>query len=415
MSKNKYDFIIELLGNKKLSDSQREKIFHLTREEIKLESINHSKLEQRVTMIEQRLKLPLINKDNIKTIPVNINQKKITDNKISLHGKNTNKLDNYIDPKSLYDFLLEFNQDPILKTTCHEIDDQDTISTINIICQTDIYDFEKHYKQIKISFENLTTRYQINRRIFTMFKSYIDSKTPKWSSDNVAMSWAHEDLRKWCKENPERVPNPGSNLINLKEKNGYILKNAFTSTLTNKNITTFSELVLFFKSLFHIKNGNSLKELIILKNKKESFDTWANIEICKDNFWSDLQLLTDVDKLVQAYSKITYLIKSVVQENGLEKPNIKVSFYEENDIPILSIHHTNTYYKMSVGNVIDRPFGNSFTPIIQNQINGLCDLYLKANFSNNQYAYINLWNGMKRTKTQIPEFEGVEYILKFKK
>lgn len=55
------------------------------------------------------------------------------------------------------------------------------------------------------------------------------------------------------------------------------------------------------------------------------------------------------------------------------------------------------------------------TNLIKNQINGLCDLYLYADFGNRHYAKINLWNGQPKISTSLDFYKGVEYKLKFKK
>jgi hypothetical protein len=180
--------------------------------------------------------------------------------------------------------------------------------------------------------------------------------------------------------------------------------------LTNKPIRNFSELVLFFKSLWHIKDDNPLQRILEKRNVDYKYEEWANIQFI--NFSQTLNLFTDVDKLVQAYSKIISLIK----ENG--NPNrqkIVISFYEEASKKLLSIHQLNTYWKKPISDTIERPFGNSMLPLIEKQINGLCDLHIRAKFEDNQNYEVNLWDGKERKVKLIPIFDGVEYLLILKK
>lgn len=65
---------------------------------------------------------------------------------------------------------------------------------------------------------------------------------------------------------------------------------------------------------------------------------------------------------------------------------------------------------------LSHPFGLSMSPIIEKQINGLCNLDLKADFSNNDFARINLWDGnLIKIQEKFDKFNGVEYILKFER
>ena len=79
------------------------------------------------------------------------------------------------------------------------------------------------------------------------------------------------------------------------------------------------------------------------------------------------------------------------------------------------IYQLNTFWKKSISDTIERPFGNSMLPLINNQINGLCDLHIHAKFEDNQNYEVNLWNGKARNAKPIPMFDGVKYLLILKK
>ncbi len=57
MAKDKYDFIQELLENKKLQPAQRERVLMLTKEEIKKEGIASKDLEERVKKLEEMINI----------------------------------------------------------------------------------------------------------------------------------------------------------------------------------------------------------------------------------------------------------------------------------------------------------------------------------------------------------------------
>ena len=65
-------------------------------------------------------------------------------------------------------------------------------------------------------------------------------------------------------------------------------------------------------------------------------------------------------------------------------------------------------------NLIERP-GQKHSNLIERQINGLCDLYVKADFGNSEYAEINLWNGEGKVAAKLESFVGVEHKLVFTK
>ena len=89
-------------------------------------------------------------------------------------------------------------------------------------------------------------------------------------------------------------------------------------------------------------------------------------------------------------------------------------YYQENQKVIFSIHHLNSVYNKTIENTIER-LGQTYTSLINKQINGLCNLHLKADFGNRQFAEINIWNGKDRESKPINPFQGVEHIMEFPK
>ncbi len=386
MAKTKYDFIKELFEDKKVNQNQRERILELASREISLES----NLEERVQKIEDILFIDNPPDNTLPDLPPPQNIIK------------------YIDPINLYNALHAYNQNPILKTTCHPI----SSANIDIIVHQSgsrEYDFKKHLELIKLNFIDLAGNEKFTTKMYMLIKNYLTGEGT-WSSQNIKASWGNKDIEEWANRNPNIAPNPEDSLIEATENEGYKLEKEFISKLTNKPIRNFNELVLYFKSLWHIKDDNPLQRILEIRNSDYKYEEWANIQFI--DFSQTLNLFTDVDKLVQAYSKIIELIKENSNRNHQE---IVISYYEEGSKKILSIHQLNTSWKKSISDTIERPFGNSMLPLIENQINGLCDLHIRAKFENNQNYELNLWDGKERKAKLIPMFDGVQYLLILKK
>lgn len=94
MAKNKYDFIQELLSNKKLTLSQKERVLQLSAEEIKKDNETESSLESRIKQLES-----YNNNSNLKK-------------SIKNHS-----------PKEMINFLFKFSNDENFKWFTHPADD----------------------------------------------------------------------------------------------------------------------------------------------------------------------------------------------------------------------------------------------------------------------------------------------------
>lgn len=314
----------------------------------------------------------------------------------------------YIDPTKLYKALLAYNQNPILKTTCHPMS-SDNIEKVIQESDSSEYDFKKHLKLIKQNFEALAQEENFTHKMYALIKNYLFGEG-EWSSQKVKYGWSNKELANWCEKNPKHVPNPEDTIVETNGNEGYLLEQPFISKLTNHTIESFNDLVLYFKSLWHIKSDNPLQRAIEKTNSDNKYNEWTDFEFI--NFSQTMNLFTDVDKLVQAYSKIIGLIKENSTSN---RQNIRLSFFDQDGKKILSIHQLSTFWKKSILDTIERPFGNSMPPIIKNQINGLCDLHIRAKFEDEKSYKVNLWDGKERTANPIDDKDGVEYLLVLKK
>lgn len=418
--KNKYDFIKDLLVDKKLSQSQREKLFMLTAKELNLEG----SLEERINRIEDVLNIsPIKGMESDGSEPPKPEQESEQDD----------KLPKYIYPSNLYKFLFDYNQDPILKYTCHLVDN-DALEAINELCETDTYDYNLHHNKIIESFKEIEENHRFAPpktkaliRGYLTGKNFEEKKIPNWG-EGMAFSWVNEEIEKWvnknhCPPNPDaglrgNSGNPGNLSI------GSVFKSKFIPDSKDFQkefrIRNFSDLVIYFKHLFHIRYDNSLHHILLFQNIQKRWDDKIKFIINESLFPKNIEFFTDVGKLIDVYNRIIELIIEVSKKQ--EKPLVELKLREfENSIE-LSIYHKNSKYQKTLQNTIERP-GDTYTKLIENQINGLCNFYVKADFGDGNCAKVNIWDKefakdgprKRRVVDECKNFEGVEHILEFKK
>ncbi len=403
MAKDKYNFILDLINNNKMSTSQKERVLKLAVKEFGKDAGVIEEIKRRLERIETKTGIASGNNEGNhpeEEEPTNI------------------KLPKYLYPSSLYKYLFEYNQNNVLKSTCHEIDANE-IENINEYCETEQYDFNKHYEKILSAFEKhdkLFAPSNIKKLIrgYLKMQDYYGNK-PKdgWSNDNIKISWGDIELEGWAKEYPALPPNAIKNELQNRKTKSYVFAQDFTSQITGQRVQNFRELVLHFKNLFHIRYDNSLLAIIKVQNERKLWNNKIEFEITDNGFPSNIELFTNVDELVEAYNEIIKLI--IERHSKAEKPKVKLSFYQKNDKIYFSIHHLNSIYKKTVDDTLER-MGQIYTNLIKNQINGMCNFYLIADFGHSKYAKINLWNGeaRKESKEGLDGFEGgVEHVLEF--
>lgn len=338
------------------------------------------------------------------------------------------ELEEYKLPKDTQDFLYAYSrQDDVLRYTCHLIDDDSAIAKINSLCGVEQYDFEKHLELIIVHFNQLRKQYKyVDHRILNLISVYLTGKTivgkeSGWTSAlKITENWSCNQLHEWAKAFPNMVPNPGENIVAETENPGFQLSKPYLSNITGNRILDFSELVLYFKSLFHIRADNSLKAILDFVNNNWKIGKEVNVKLkdqcdisySKDWFFKNIELFTNVDTLIQAYKKIIKICWNYAQGNKLDKPIIELSFYEQLGRIYFCVHHKNTVYGKTVSNAVRGP-GEAQRDLIANQINGFCDLFIQAKFEDGNSYEINMWDGQKRASKKIENIEGVKYILKF--
>jgi hypothetical protein len=413
MPKDKYNFIQELLENRKLSLDQRERVLLLTKEEIRKEGLLGQGLAERLAKLEQ-----LVSAKVMET-PVVTNDTIIEDNS----KEYIQDLPKYIDPSHLYKYIFDYNQNPILKSTCHEIDSNE-LENILSYCETTEYHFEKHLEKILEAFRVHDKKFAPSR-VKALIRGYLTGKNFKgeeisgWSSHTFSINWSCTGLMNWSHEMPGVPPNIDEGLMEQIENTGFEFNAPFV--LRNGNlIRSMSDLVLYFKRLFHIRSDNSLNNIIKNTNKAKGWDQKIDFRIDDSKFPNNVEIFTDVDSLLQAYGRIIELIleQAAIQEI---KPVVRLSLTEKDNSVEFSILHQQSVYGKTIKNTTER-LGNKYKGLIANQINGLCNFYVQADFECKESYRIGIWNQpdlwIKKTPQAIRLTEsigGVEHLFQILK
>ena len=299
-----------------------------------------------------------------------------------------NKLSKSHKPLSTYKFLFNYNQNRILKSTCHDIGSEE-LKIISDYCDTKLYDFGKHLDKIKEAYDSHEKKYFATPFIKTRFRVYLTGKNyfgkvlDGWSEDSIKINWSSSVLMQWSKENPGVPPNLNDALIEQLENTGFEDFESFSSSISGVPVQSFTELVYHFKNSFHLRGDNSLRDIIERINISNNHYEHIEFVINDNSFPKNIEHFTDVDKLIQAYKSVIDLIIEVKVKHDLEEPKVKITANVNLDEFQLSIHHLNSIYKKDISNTLERT-GQQYRNLIENQINGLCNLILKAEFESGE-------------------------------
>lgn len=405
MSKDKYDFIQEILNNQRLSPAQRERILSLTSAEIKRDKEIGNVLEDRVIRLEEMV--------GVKSSIGISNHPEEESNNPSLPHK-------YYYPSGLYKYLLEYNQDPVLKSTCHLVDSSE-LDKINNYCETDTYNYDKHYAKILESYNKIDSLFAPTYikaliRGYLTGKKYNGEEIRAWSEDNIEFNWSHKRIKDWCFANPGVPPNPDIGLSDKLENGGFQFANPIG--IKEDYLQSLGDLVIHFKKMFHIREDNSLLKIIKRQNSYGNWDEKIDFRIDKSSFPENIEFFTDVDKLLQSYNDIIQLIIEFQKE---EKPVVSLRLSENENSIYFSINCINGVYGKTLSSAKNRLIGQKYEAIIK-KLNGLCNIYLQADFGQNIISKITIWDDeWNIQKERIEqncdkEFQGgVEHILEFKR
>lgn len=401
---NKFQFIQQLMDTKKFTLSQKERFFKLVSMELADIGNYNQEIQEDIRLIKERLGMGEVQESKEES-PIAQSEVINTDEIINSKEESKSSI-KYIDPKGLSEILLEYNQDPILKYTCHTIDSIDSLQNIIEACKTQDYQFKNHLELIHKRYSRLTYKFKdrVLKNIVGLISRYLGTYEPEegWS-EGIMIKWISPELEHWCKENPGKVPNPLEMFQNERFRFSTIeLKNG-------ESISNFSDLVIHFKNLFHIKNTNPLKPLlensIFANYNSDEYD----IQFAPD-FSDNIDLFTYTETLLQAFIRIINMSKKHHEGEVLKA---KLSFkYDEEQLKVLRVIILNS--KVFGKNYVDFRGGDDIQNLIKYQINGLCNFYIKAYFNDKEdIGIVNVWDEKPMSFKMIEEdIEGVEFILK---
>lgn len=336
--------------------------------------------------------------------------------------KQVDTLPKYFDPFFLYDYLFRYNQNPILKSTCHKMDVNE-LGNILEYSSTEFYDFKIHRRLVIEAFET-HDKGKAPANIKSLIRSYLTGKNFSgkesfWTENEIKVNWMDPELEIWCDKNPRVPPTPDEGLMEKIENRGFKFGSPIFIKESNEYIATFSELLIFFKKQFHIRSDNSLRKIIDECNSLPFWKEKLTFEIDSD-FPKNIEFFTDVDKLKQAYRRILELIWEQCEFNNA--PNkVSLKLKEFTDRIEFSIVHNNFNYGKTLNNTVER-LGNSYKNLIKSQINGLCNFYLRADFESDGSFEIGIWDshGLWISQKPVPSkleqaVGGVEHVFEFRK
>lgn len=323
----------------------------------------------------------------------------------------------YLDPRNMHDFLVAFQGDQFLSDTCHPIDKEEHIKEICEACHTKSYDFEAHKDLINQSFTSLLKKYankQLDNHVLNLMFAYLGGGKCQNETEQIIQKngWGSDSLKDWAMENPSIIPNPGDNIASSQANWGYRLDPPLISDINGRWVRYFTDVNSWFKSYIRIKRAeNPITELLTKANRAyEGRPVVIKFNEEKGMFQKNSELFINVRAFVRAYRSI---VDMCLECHKNDVCNIVLSYYKENGYTYFCIHDINSMYQKTIEDALSR-IGRSQRSLIKYSINGLCDLYLEADFGNGIYASLNLWDADKEFKPQrIDVMHGVKYIMRF--
>lgn len=371
MSKDKYDFIQNILVSRKLSIKQQEKLFALTSVEIKRDKELGVLLEERVAKLEEKLNGEFKN-ENEKSYEEPI--KKINGSK---HR-----------PKETYELLNYFSSnDGGMKNLTHSFN-------YGYIA------YDELMKNCKEEFELGKQKYPfVPEALLTRIEHFAFLETPNWYFERGEekiyknFGWSEPKFVEWYKENKTHPAN-----------------DSFYNT----------EMILPFKQTIQVRTD--LGNLIKLLNDLSELVFQNDIKLHIKNTVNSAQFYTDVDRLGIAIYHLFVAIKQASSKNFCDE--VEVDFKIKNSIKILEIIHLDSTPTKSVD---DFDFLGGDLSSVKNNLWSLCNYDILAKFSEGEFRKVILsdkvgeteknnttgkWLGKNYPITE-EQIKGFTHVLKF--
>ncbi|MDN3607264.1 hypothetical protein [Kaistella yonginensis] len=377
MAKDKYDFIQELLGNKKLTPAQKERVLLLTSAEIRKDKEAGGLLEERVIKNEESI--IVINK-NVSKIENDFTEMKNKNFKTDSASSNSEKAN----PKDVADFMSLFNQRDGLKYLTHDFDENSE------------FDIDKFLISANNVFNQKTNNdLNIPQSLWSIVKQFaFNSKQTEWTSISenykkdmpIAIGWASKELRTWSKDN-------------------------HLHPIRNEK---YEKIVNDFKRITRVEAPN-LEKIINVSLENIFEDKLANykierIDLKKADFYSHVRFLIDAFKIIFEEIK--------KRSDTIDKNKITIKYGRSTSAEYflrrIYITHHNSFPIQELNLLIKEWQEKGNMGKIKEKLNGYCDWSIETKIENIPMR-INI---LKEKHTQISEninFEpdGFTHILTF--
>ncbi len=401
-------FLVDLLNKGPLSVANRKRFFTLVDGELRKGMVIAPEILNRIKILREMDVAGVKNKKQERKAEL---QKTPVDMIKNSETIESGKLFNHINPRNVAQFLTILNKTPVLKATTHSID-ADLYNELLTEMGLEKYDYEIHLNHIREKYDALLKQFSKalpTAIVAKLNEFYFLEKKTGWSESNIRLSWSSPEIKDWCKENPGKCPNPGSDLdyaspdLQRRERaqDGYILN-------------TFQDVINLLKMQIECRDDSYLENTI----ERLNHEKFPNLRINLDNVVRCLAFYTDVEKVKQAYVNIINLCKEVHNRvhGSIEKLEIEVGLKHgiRNDVNVvvLSILDKGGKFLKNIEPSTFR-YGNTLTRLIKNQLNGLCNIELKAVVPDGSSVFFSLWPKGKKIIPLKDAINGVLYDLIF--
>lgn len=359
--KTKIDFITDLLGNKKLHTSQKERLFSLVAEDLKGDKEEIKKIWEEIDKIKE-----IDNKNE------SIVQEKKQTSLVVNNDKNKRLLIHK--PKDVANFMYLFNKRDGLKYLTHDYDEEG------------IFEIDTFLKNAKELFDLETKKLSIPKDLYSIVYQFAFSENPNWGN-NIKEGFSSPKWIEWSKKN-------GLSPIRNKEFELVINKFRNLTRVESPNLkNTIDELI---NEIF--KNSN----FEINQNRLDKADFYTNTFTFRAAIKSIFEVIYKKRKSENENNKLTLEYKGVLVNN----------YYEVS----LMISHFNSYPTKDFKQLLEEWRGDKGAiGDIKAKLFGYCDWSIETKLDEVCYRINLLKEDSSPDYEAIPTepVNGTMHILKF--
>lgn len=352
ITKNKNNFIKELLEDKKINQNQRERIFELASREFSIEGSR----EERVEKIEEML----FNKKNTKSKKKHNPKEVVKKLKLFTLDNSTLKYSTHLwDEGGLFLSFEDFTKrldNELVKYKIHELQ----------YYNSDLY-WNKLYPFL---FQKELT--EIQKKGATTFG---------WGQHKILLGWQYPDIIKnWCVENYDNKGNNASLPFSMRLPDEFRPQ----KTILGKTIVSFEDVVNIFKKEIEFRD-NDLFVAVKGALRKEMSDYEIN-----DNDLESLKgcsFYSNTEYVIKAIIRIFWMIKS---RSASRKIKISCKYIDNSNVYDFEIIHVNSFSDKEIAHpklMLKEETGD--LSILRTTLQSLCDFSITSRFKDTNNDFIN--------------------------